>query len=106
MSLPLRRFFASNCTAPSDRDRLVSSAGVSDPLDPAAQEEAKERGGARVARARTAIKGLAIDIAPLRESRDFRLLWLGELISMAGRQITVVALPFQVYVLTGSSLAV
>lgn len=45
-------------------------------------------------------------MGPLRSSRDFRLLWFGELVSLCGRQITVVALPFQVYLLTRSSLAV
>jgi MFS family permease len=34
------------------------------------------------------------------------MLWLGELVSTMGRQITVVALPFQVFLLTGSPLAV
>ncbi len=53
-----------------------------------------------------AVRGLAIDLSPLRTSRSFRQLWIGELISTTGRQITVVALPFQVFVLTGSSLAV
>jgi MFS family permease len=47
-----------------------------------------------------------IDITPLRASRDFRLLWLGELVSHTGRHITVVALPYQVFKLTGSVLAV
>jgi MFS family permease len=60
----------------------------------------------RLARAGAAIRGLAVDITPLRRYRDFRLLWIGELVSMTGRQITVVALPFQVFVLTRSSLAV
>ena len=45
-------------------------------------------------------------MSPLREFRDFRLLFLGNSISYLGRQMTVVAIPFQVYVLTGSSLAV
>jgi MFS family permease len=49
---------------------------------------------------------LAVDITPLRRYRDFRLLWIGELVSTTGRQITVVALPFQVFLLTRSSLAV
>jgi MFS family permease len=72
----------------------------------AQQREAGDRPGARLTRAGAALRGLAIDIRPLKESRDFRLLWIGELISLTGRQITVVALPLQVFVLTGSSLAV
>jgi MFS family permease len=40
------------------------------------------------------------------ESRDFRLLWLGELVSHTGRMITLVALPYQVYEITRSALAV
>jgi MFS family permease len=57
-------------------------------------------------RAGTSIRGLAIDVAPLRESRDFRVLWIGELLSQMGRQITVVALPLQIFVLTRSPFAV
>lgn len=47
-----------------------------------------------------------MDLSPLRESRDFRLLWIGDLISHTGQHITVVALPFQIFQLTGSPLAV
>jgi MFS family permease len=47
-----------------------------------------------------------LDLTPLRISRDFRLLWFGELVSHTGRQITLVALPYQIYQLTGSPLAV
>jgi MFS family permease len=36
----------------------------------------------------------------------FRLIWTGQLISMIGRQLTLVAVPYQVYQLTGSTLAV
>jgi MFS family permease len=46
------------------------------------------------------------DIEPLRASRDFRLLWLGQLISQAGTALRLVAVPYQIYLLTGSSLAV
>ncbi len=49
---------------------------------------------------------LLADLSPLRESRDFRLLFVGNAISYLGRQMTIVAIPFQVYLLTGSSLAV
>ncbi len=52
------------------------------------------------------VRALAIDLTPLRESRDFRLLWTGELVSQIGSQFTLVALFFQVYAVTGSSIAV
>jgi MFS family permease len=60
----------------------------------------------RRARAAAMVRKSVMDLSPLRESRDFRLLWIGEVISHTGRHITVVALPFQVYELTGSALAV
>ena len=47
-----------------------------------------------------------MDTAPLRESRDFRLLFNGQLVSTLGTQLTVVALPYQVFGLTHSSLQV
>ena len=53
-----------------------------------------------------ALRAAAVDIRPLRESRDFRWLWTGQLISVLGRQITTVAIPLQVYLLTDSALAV
>ena len=49
---------------------------------------------------------LAVDTSPLRESRNFRLLWTGQMVSYIGSQITLVAIPFQVYEITGSTLAV
>jgi MFS family permease len=72
----------------------------------ARQQGAEESQSARLTRAGVALRGLAIDIRPLKESRDYRLLWIGELVSLTGRQITVVALPLQVFLLTKSSLAV
>jgi MFS family permease len=50
--------------------------------------------------------GLFIDIEPLRTYRQFRLLWTGFLIRTIGNQLTVVAVPYQVYRLTHSSLDV
>src|ERR1700694_1359938 len=47
-----------------------------------------------------------IDITPLRRHRDFRLLFIGRLVSFFGSMITVVAVPFQVYQLTHSVLLV
>src|SRR5208282_1776719 len=49
---------------------------------------------------------LLIDLTPLRRSRDFRRLVSGELVSVLGTQLTTVAVPYQVYELTRSSLAV
>src|SRR3979411_1676677 len=47
-----------------------------------------------------------IDIGPLRRHRDFRLLFIGRLVSFFGTMITVVAFPYQVYLLTHSVLLV
>jgi MFS family permease len=60
----------------------------------------------RRARAARLARGAVLDLTPLRVSREFRLLWLGEIVSHTGRHITVIALPFQVYQLTRSPLAV
>jgi MFS family permease len=49
---------------------------------------------------------LAVDTRPLRESRSFRWLWLGQSVSYLGSRIVGVAVPYQVYELTGSTLAV
>jgi MFS family permease len=50
--------------------------------------------------------GLLIDTTPLRVSRDFRRLWIGQAVSFLGSTMTAAALPFQVYERTHSSLAV
>jgi MFS family permease len=47
-----------------------------------------------------------LDISPLRRHRDFRLLFIGQFVSFFGSMITYVAVPYQLYKLTGSSLAV
>ena len=52
------------------------------------------------------LRGLAIDLTPLRRSRDFRRLWFGNAVSLLGSMLTTVAIPYQVYQLTGSTLAV
>jgi MFS family permease len=49
---------------------------------------------------------IAVDVQPLRESRDFRLLTAGTLITGLGTQATLVALPYQVFVITGSAFLV
>jgi MFS family permease len=55
---------------------------------------------------RRARRRLFIDLTPLRRSRDFRWLIAGELVSVLGTQLTTVAVPYQVYRLTHSSLDV
>jgi MFS family permease len=54
----------------------------------------------------SALRRLAVDITPLRSSRDFRLLWTGLLVSEVGYQFTTVATFVQVRRLTGSPAAV
>ncbi len=52
------------------------------------------------------IRRHALDLSPMRQSKDFRLLFLGQSVSEFGSQLTFVALPFQIYAITGSTLAV
>src|SRR5258708_4588579 len=47
-----------------------------------------------------------IDLSPLRTSREFRLLFIGQGVSFFGSMMTFVVLPWQMYQLTKSSLAV
>lgn len=49
---------------------------------------------------------LSVDLAPLRQSRDLRLLYAGRAVSNLGNAVTAVAAAVQVYDLTRSSLAV
>jgi MFS family permease len=49
---------------------------------------------------------IAADTTPLRESADYRRWWFGYSVSFTGTQLTQFAIPFQVYKLTHSSLAV
>ena len=48
------------------------------------------------------LRRAAIDLEPLRHT-DFRRLWLGNSLGFVGFQLTAVAVPVQVYELTGSS---
>jgi predicted MFS family arabinose efflux permease len=49
---------------------------------------------------------LFVDLGPLRRSRDFRLIFASQQVSTLGSQLTVVAVPFEVYRITHSSLDV
>lgn len=53
-----------------------------------------------------ALQGLLVDMEPVRLDRDFRMIWIGQIINSLGRQITVVALPFLLWHLTQNSLSI
>ncbi len=50
--------------------------------------------------------GVFVDITPLRRFPQFRRLWIGYVVSLLGSQITIVAVSYQIYRMTGSSLDV
>ena len=52
------------------------------------------------------LRSLALDTRPLRQSRDFRLLFVSSAISRIGSELTFVAIPFQIFEMTGSVFAV
>lgn len=51
-------------------------------------------------------RAVALDLTPLRVSRDYRLLYVGRTVSYAGSRLTTVAFPCQVYQRTHSTRAV
>lgn len=55
---------------------------------------------------RERIRGLRVDLTPARESRDFRLLVIAGTVFYVGQAMTYVAVPFQIYTLTGSNTMV
>ena len=52
------------------------------------------------------VAGLRVDVTPLRTSRDFRLLFWAGTVFYLGGMVSYVALPYQIYQLTGSNFAV
>jgi MFS family permease len=49
---------------------------------------------------------MLIDLSPLKVSRDYRLLFFGQLVSFFGGMMTFIVVPWQMYQLTGSSAMV
>ena len=45
----------------------------------------------------TRFRALRMDVTPLRESRDFRLLFIAGTVFYLGGMVTYVAIPFQIY---------
>ena len=72
----------------------AESRATADPLAAVDPREGSPKRGLRRA---------ALDLGPLRHSRDFRLLFAGQAVSFTGSMVTYVALPYQVYSLTHSS---
>jgi len=66
-------------------------------------EPTSPAGRSRLARA---VRAAIVDITPLRTGRGFRWLYFGQAGAELSRQLLIVAVPYQVFVLTGSSLLV
>jgi MFS family permease len=52
------------------------------------------------------LRALRVDLTPLRTSRDFRLLFYAGTVFYFGAMVSYVAIPYQIYTLTGSNFAV
>src|SRR5260370_32938731 len=61
---------------------------------------------ARPGRVRRAVGRAFVDTSPLRRHAGFRRLWTGQLIASFGSQLTVGAVAYQTYRLTGSTAMV
>ncbi len=81
-------------------DDIDLPGGPEDELPPPFPPEARPPG--RIGR----LREHRIDLTPLRVSRDFRRLFVGQAISEFGTQISFVAVQYHVYVLTGSTAMV
>lgn len=79
---------------------LTPDPAVPHEVSPPTVEPSKRKGK------RTRLGGLTLDLTPLRVSRDFRLLLIGQSASFFGSMMSFVVLPWQMYRLTRSSLAV
>jgi hypothetical protein len=53
-----------------------------------------------------AARSLVLDVSPLRESTAYRALWIGQIVSLIGSHMRIVALSFLVFQITESTLAV
>ena len=49
---------------------------------------------------------MLLDITPLKISRDYRLLFFGQMLSFFGSMVTFIVVPVHMYALTGSTLYV
>ncbi|MDQ3955642.1 MAG: MFS transporter [Actinomycetota bacterium] len=51
-------------------------------------------------------RSIALDISPLTQSPAYRALWLGQIVSLMGTQMRYVAVAYQVFIITDSTVAV
>ena len=52
------------------------------------------------------LRRVAVDVSPIRDSRQFRVLEFGQMVANLGSQATLVALPYQIYVISHSAALV
>jgi MFS family permease len=83
-----------------DRAAAEREAARMSPAPPVPAMATQDSGVRRLLRTAT------IDLTPLRRHRDFRLLMAGQTVTFLGSMVTYVALPYQAYELSGSSLVV
>jgi predicted MFS family arabinose efflux permease len=89
--------------------RVASSVGCTGktrPARPARRRVASSEYGMWTSQYRWRVARFVVDIAPLRSYRHFRRLWAGQMVSGLGTQLTLVAVSFQAYGLTHSTLVV
>jgi len=55
---------------------------------------------------RASARRVLLDLTPLRLDRDYRWWWVGQTVSATGNQITRAAIRYQIYIVTGSILAI
>jgi MFS family permease len=60
----------------------------------------------RIVTWRNRLRAMRMDVTPLRDSRDFRLLFAAGTVFYFGAMVSYVAIPYQIYTLTGSNFAV
>jgi MFS family permease len=71
-------------------------------VSPSRPRQERGGGGGR----RTGVSGVLVDTGPLRRHQGFRRLWTGQMVAGIGSQLTLVAVGYQTYRLTGSTAMV
>ena len=92
------------------RADAVGQARAIEALYRAARERRRRHGlnypSLAMSRVRRALRAVAVDADLLRRRRELRLLMIGQGVSLLGSAVTLVAIPVQMYDLTGSTVAV